>query len=297
MMNNFSSFNVKQFFEDYDIEYHKSGEKNVTRGWVNINCPFCSDPSWHCGINLKSKFFNCFSCHKKGGSNYLVKILLQCTTSKAEFIIKKYSTDLESYEDDIVLPATEVFLPEEAISKFPPLHLNYLKSRSFGLGTIKKYNLKACYQFGKYSYRIIIPFYYKKKLITFTTRDVTGKSDKKYLNAPSEKSIYKTTDTFYNIDNVFSDSVLIVEGTTDVWRIGNNSVALSTTAISHHQIKMLINKRIKRAVVLLDPNQEDNAERIGARLSMFMDTKIFLLDEEDPADMNEKQIKEIRRLI
>ena len=62
---NFQDFDIINYLENREIDYHKAGEKNVGKGWININCPFCDDPSWHLGINLKSKFFNCYICEQK----------------------------------------------------------------------------------------------------------------------------------------------------------------------------------------------------------------------------------------
>lgn len=292
----FTSLDIRQLFDDHQIEYHKAGEKNVTSGWININCPFCFDPSWHCGINLKTKIFNCYICGKKGSPEYLLKFILNLSSSKIKRIIKKYSDEIElETEKGIILPPKEVFLPKEIEKNFPKLHKNYLIKRRFDLSIIDKYNLKACYQFGKYAYRIIIPFYYQNKLVTFTSRDVTEKSGLRYLNLNSEDSIFKATDTLYNIDSVIDKSVIIVEGCTDVWRIGDHCVALNTTSISNHQIKMLLSKKINKVIVMLDNGQQARAEEITAKLSLFMNVYLVSLNEEDPAEMDQKQVKEIRR--
>ena len=55
-------FDVISFLEEYNIDYTTSG-KNVTSGWVEINCPFCGDdPSYHMGVNLSSGLYHCWIC-------------------------------------------------------------------------------------------------------------------------------------------------------------------------------------------------------------------------------------------
>jgi len=58
---------IISLFENNDIEFYSSG-KNNSRGWVELNCPFCgNDPSFHLGVNLSSGIFHCWICGAKGG--------------------------------------------------------------------------------------------------------------------------------------------------------------------------------------------------------------------------------------
>ena len=56
------------------------------------------------------------------------------------------------------------------------------------------------------------------------------------------------TQCLYNIDNVKKGRVVIVEGVTDVWRIGNGAIALGTNKINDFQILQLIKKDIKKFI-------------------------------------------------
>ena len=44
------NFDIISYLENRGVSYWTEG-KNVTDGWVNINCPFSPDPSNHLGIN------------------------------------------------------------------------------------------------------------------------------------------------------------------------------------------------------------------------------------------------------
>ena len=292
------TFNVIQYLEDSNIEYHTAGEKNVSKGWIEITCPFCNDPSWHCGVHLKHSNFNCYHCREKGNMTKLLKALSNITYKKVKEIIKKYSNIIKDDEDEeIISEVKEVFLPKTE-KVFPNLHLNYLIKRGFDPKVlIPKYSLKACYTYGNYSYRIVIPYLYHKKLVTFTTRDVTDTSDLRYKNLSSELSILKTTNTLYNIDTV-KDKVIICEGITDVWRMGDESVALSTNRISNNQVKQLFQKKISKALILLDSNTEVLADEVAGKIGLFIpEVKIIMLENGDPAELKQSEVKEIRRII
>lgn len=293
-----NTFNIIQYLEDNNIEYHLAGEKNVSKGWVEITCPFCNDPSWHCGIHLKQKIFNCYHCREKGGIEKLVKTINNITYRKAKEIVKKYSNLLEENdEEEIISNVKEVILPK-AEKTFPGPHFNYLLKRGFDPKIIiPKYKLSACYQRGDYNYRIVIPYFYREKLVTFTTRAINDSSELRYKNLSSELSILKTTDTLYNIDTV-KNTVIICEGVTDVWRMGNGNVALSTNRISNNQVKQLHEKKISKALILLDSETEVLAEDVAEKIGLFVpEVKIITLDHGDPAELKQEEVEKIRRIL
>jgi len=56
-----------------EVQYITEGP-NCKRGWVNVRCPFCDDPSEHLGMNLETGAFNCWRCGKKVKSAALAKV-------------------------------------------------------------------------------------------------------------------------------------------------------------------------------------------------------------------------------
>ena len=59
-----SQVDTKALLDDLGIDYKLSG-KNVTSGWIEVNCPFCGDPSYHLGIS-PTNLFHCWRCGEKG---------------------------------------------------------------------------------------------------------------------------------------------------------------------------------------------------------------------------------------
>ena len=298
-------FNIEKYFEDRSIDFHLEGEKNVTKGWVNIQCPFpgCSDPSWHLGINLDSLLINCYVCGTKGSVEKVIQEIERCSFNQAQKIIKEYSSEEEiRIRKPLFRSEKEVeqcILPD--IDKtFHRKHYEYLKSRSFNADyIIKKYNLMSVYNIGRYKFRIIIPYYYHSKLICFNTRDITDKASLRYQFCDIENSVIEVKHTFYNIDSI-TDACIIVEGPSDVWRIGDGCIAVSGKHFTQEQLLMLREKEIKKALVLYDA--DDVEERIGEKLANNLTGIIpwveqVELDSGDPGDLSLDEVKKIRRII
>lgn len=64
-----------EWFEDNDLEYWTQG-KNVTAGWVNIQCVFCDDLSNHLGIRLSDYRVSCWKC----GGNTMANVIMAVTS-------------------------------------------------------------------------------------------------------------------------------------------------------------------------------------------------------------------------
>ena len=215
--------NFIDYLEDKGISYSDSGE-NVTEGWINLPCLFCSDTKNHLGINLENLYANCWIC---GGHSIteIVKEIEDCTWNKAKKIVGKFGGEYRNEDKKLQREKTKeiyrVSLPNTSSKDFPKLYLNYLKKRRYNPQyLINKYQLECCKDVGKYKYRIIVPFYLNNKLVTFSSVDVTGRSDVKYLHQPKREAVRFVNQTLYNIDTV-KDMAIIVEGLFDVWRIGD----------------------------------------------------------------------------
>ena len=146
---NIENFDTIKYFESKEIEYKTSG-KNVTRGWIEINCPFCgNDPSWHCGISPQ-KLFNCYICGEKGDITKLVKQIENCSWRDAKIIVEQFSEDItESLQG--ILPKKELLsIPSLSNSEPYKIHRTYLSSRNFNPDYLtRKYKLRFCYNIGE----------------------------------------------------------------------------------------------------------------------------------------------------
>lgn len=308
-MTDFSTFDVISYLEDRDIDCHKAGEKNVSRGWIGIHCPFpgCDDPSWHCGINLESKFFNCWHCLEKGPPNKLVRELERCSWAEANTILDHFQNTPSDGQNGVVGrgsdPDThnpirsEDILPRGCLDEFPKMHTDYLEERGFDPEEIiPKYKLRAVYNVGEYKFRIIIPVFKESKLVSFTTRTVLDSGVPTYLPCPNDRGLVPIKETIYNLDNV-RESMLVVEGPLDVWAIGDGAVATLSDQFTSVQWDLIRRKGVRRAFVMFDaePQAQKLAYKLALILDLFVDhVEILSLDFGDPAEMPRDMVLDLR---
>jgi DNA primase len=121
-----------------------------------------------------------------------------------------------------------------------PIHEKFLTKRRYDFEKIqRKYDLLGVGPtLDDWKFRLIIPVYMNHQLVTYVGRDTTGKSEIPYRNAPIEKSIIQSKHCLYNLDTV-KDTVIVVEGILDCWRIGSSAVATFGTQVTREQILLL----------------------------------------------------------
>lgn len=290
---------ITSLFTEHNIDFRTSG-KNVTSGWVEINCPFCPDPSYHMGINLSSCLYHCWICGARGGPERLLKELLDISYSSAKKLIQEFdinrTEEIEEKEE-----VEEIKYPKGIFNKLPSAHREYLIKRKFDPDLLmKKYKLKACLHTGDdFAYRLIIPIIIDNQVVSYTGRDISGKQKTKYKHLSNDKSIIQVKNCLYNIDTV-KDKVLIVEGPMDVWRIGDGCVALFGTEHTLHQLNTLFGKNLKEAYVMFDAETHTirKAHRLANILSTFVPkVDVLELDGEgalDPAELDENDVLKLR---
>lgn len=290
---------IEKYLEDREVEYWKSGRKNVGKGWIGLACVFCNDHSNHLGINLKSEFFKCWLCSEKGRLTKLIMKMENVPYGMAKSIIEKYGgLNDPDYDEEEFKPYNGRVLPGEMVKHFPKLHLKYLKRRKFDPHfIIKKYRLRACYTVGRYRFRIIAPMIYNRRVVSFTALDITGKSESKYLFPSNEKVIMPRNATLYNIDRV-KDKIAIVEGMTDVWRIGDGAVGTLNKLLSIEQLNLIAERNVKSALIIADHGAEDTAEDIAGQVSgVVNEVELLTLSADDPDKLNTRDLKEIKNYL
>jgi DNA primase len=291
-------WDAKRFLTDHNIKFYESG-KNVSVGWIGISCPLCGDKSSHGGFNISKGYYKCWRC----GSHYIPKIvakLLNISIPSAQQIFKKYlSTDSIQHEDNRK-QAKEIIFPTDT----RPLTLKakqYLIARKFDPDKLSSiYGLLSTSHIGTYKNRILAPIYFNKKIVSYQTRDITNVHPVRYLPCPQEEEVLPYKNVLYGIDNCKSDKAIIVEGITDVWRLGPGSVCCFGTQFTKPQI-ILIAQRFKTIFVFFDnePLAQLQADKLCRELNkhLVVTENIQIDFEGDPADLSQDDadnlIKEI----
>jgi DNA primase len=296
-------FDAIRFLTEYNIDYSTYG-KNVQSGWVGINCPMpdCGDISNHGGFNLEDGHYNCWRC---GGHQIetVIRYLLNCTYNEAlrikdefsnKYIIRKKPIEKKQIRK-VNLPGCERLLPCDR---------KYLEKRGFDPDyLVNRYQIRGSDLTGDWRYRVIIPIIYHGRIVSFQGRDVTNKQFLRYRTLEKEKSIVNPKSIFYGWDNVQGrETIAIVEGITDCWKMGGGFVASLGKNITPQQIKLLVNGGFKRVFWLIDCNDERSkefAEKAAKDVTIFGIEGIIcdMTNDKDPGELTEQEVKDVRKEI
>jgi len=296
------AFDIEAYLQNRGIEYITEG-KNVTAGWLEINCPFCGDdPSFHMGVSPE-RWISCWRCGTKGSVLKYIMFVEDCSYGKAKKIAMEFVDETLSHlkiedRDEIYRPS-KVVLPES--KKLLDDHYNYLENRGFDAKEIeRKYKLTATGKCrgidSKYSYRILVPVLVNRLPVSFTALSHTS-SRQRYLHCEDSRAVIPMKSLFYNIDSV-RDTALIVEGVTDVWRMGDGCIAAMGEVFTIKQVLFLVRRKVLRCFVMFDAeyNAQKRAKSLAEMLSGFIKhVEIYELEIGDPGELSEEEAKKIRQ--
>lgn len=288
--------NIEQLYRDYGIPYVTENHKHTRDGWVNTSCPFCTgNAGYHLGHHPETGKWACWRC---GGKNeaQAVAALLQVSHREVRSILKNY----EGISIRVQAPAKNIMkkkfhLPPNS-EELHKLHRKYLEGRGYDveklvhdwglLGTRMESTMDKI----DYSRRIVIPYYWDGEIVSFDTRDITGKAQNKYMACSDAREAIAHKAILYGRQQFWSRTGIIVEGTTDVWRFGLSSCATSGIKYTPAQVRC-ISKAFDRIAVCYDPDPQAkvNADKLVAEL-LFRGKEAFRVDlPSDPADMAQNE--------
>lgn len=297
------SFDVTSYLQDRGIEYDEEG-KNTTPGWVEVNCPFCGDdPSTHLGISPE-RLLNCWRCGTRGSVIKYVMTMERCSFYDAKKIVEEEFIDetlkhLHQDKEEVIKNQKVIFPTMKTLNSD---HLKYLEKRGFDPYEIeRKYKLSATGRCigdnKKYSYRIIIPVYVNHMPVSFTAMDYTD-TRQRYIHSDNSRSAINMKNVLYNVDTV-RDTVVVVEGVTDCWKIGDSCVATMGNVVTTHQILFLVRRKVQRCFVLFDSevqaqkNAKITAEKLSGMIPYVETCELEGIN--DPGELSLKEAKELRK--
>jgi hypothetical protein len=285
---------VSKFFIDYKIPY-STDHKNIRDGWVGIqDCPFCnSRGKFHLGYNTYEHYFSCWMC---GGHSeaYVISKLIGVNYNVAEEIVEKYGGGLKSQPDPRIRVGMSKFKFPSGIKPFDSRYWTYLHNRGFDPDEISKtWDLQATGPHAMldgldYSHRILAPFSWDRRIVTFQARDITEKHRAKYMACPPEREIISHKHILYGKQEEWRDLGICVEGITDVWKLGTDAFATLGVKYTRYQVRAMI-KHFKEIVVLYDPEEQAQiqAQKLVDEL-IFRGVKAWKVDLDcDPGDLSQ----------
>lgn len=268
-----SNFDIIAFLEAHDVDYSDTG-KNIGQGWIGLEtCPFCEATGCHFGIRLETNVASCWVCGETASVPKLAQQITGMPWKDAYNEIGQFIND-ERWIPESPHPGKSVVFPED-MEELSRAAYGYIFDRGFATWEIqKKYKIKSTpgwsfLEIGEkkwcFNHRIIIPIIMEKKVVSYTARTYVD-MDPRYMNAPTEAGIIPTASCIYNVDTV-KDKAIIVEGPTDVWRMGDESIAMMGVKFTPAQVEYLGSKSIKEVFILFDEGASDRARELAMALS------------------------------
>jgi len=309
-----------------EVSFRKHKEETLdanvdNSGWgecYNLNCPGCGDTRhrlfvchmWNQHFLLKKRVIRfskrLYVCHNEHCrlNDFLAELVINPADQRA-LKPERAKVDLDAV---VPLPAPLFSLTNEltpmsvhiflASRGFEPLDLE----RDWRVGFVPK---GAVYPSGDKQEefredRLFIPVFSRRRLMYWQARALVDASwqKKKYLNQKNTNGIGKAS-LLYNMDRAWKyPRVTIVEGVTDVWRIGFDAVSIFGTHISEEQLRLMkvLWGHAGQACICLDEDAYDKAREQARRLEQ---EKVFpggvvvvKLDKgRDPADYDTEEIR------
>ena len=302
---------IEKLLQDYGIPYVTESEHHhASAGWINIHCPFCTgSKNFHLGINIYQPMVShCWRCGGHSTASALARILNQ-PVEKMKQLIQEYAGPTGTIRKKAKEPRVSI-LP----IKFPQPyfeHLNeagkkYLERRGFDPEKLeRKWKLK---QTGPVSFldkipygnRIIIPIYWNGRLVSFQTRDITGKAEQRYLACPMRREVIHHKNIVYGKEEKWSKypALIVVEGVVDVWKLGTCAVATFGTSFTMEQVLSLAKIHDKFFIVYdNEPQAHQQARKLAVKLKT-LGKKVFIETvDTDPGDMKIKDARHFTKIL
>ena len=296
---------IISLYNDYSIPVAEEYHRHSRDGWVNTSCPHCTgNPGYHLGFNVDENYYRCWRCGFHSTEDTLIK-LLHLTFPQVKDLIKKYGgttfikrvkekprkINLKSYHH----PSNTIPLTDR--------HKTYLKSRGFDADMLEqKWKLLSTGPISildgiQYKHSILAPIFWDGEEVSFQTRDITGKRTEKYLTCNMARERITHKHILYGKHQTWTDTVICVEGITDVWRIGDMAAATFGIEFKSQQVRQLA--KYSRVGVWFDPDPQaiKQAAKMISELR-FRGVDAFNIDTPlDPADMSQAEVDYIVKQI
>lgn len=274
------------------------GHHHTHEGWVQVHCPFCTDGShgWHLGFSLEGGNMNCWRCGGHSLKKYLNTVLQGRGFSIGQ-LLRKYEDKTFIYKKKESKPRPKKAKEPKNMNPLKSIHKNYLKSKKFKKNIIDEWNLKGTINLsGSWSWRIITPIYDESfNIVSYSGRSISDDIKPRWKHSKNENMSTDPKRLIYGIEKV-RDSVLIVEGISDVWRMGPGAVGLLGIDWKIEQASIL--KNFSHRFIMFDPEKlaQKKARELADWLSPFQgETEIISGLKTDPGDLPQKEANEIMK--
>lgn len=280
--------------------------------YYRINCPFCYDTRKRLYINHRWGLQDPHTGSKNLWLAYCFNEQCLKNEIRQKYLYGELFADVGDGTQDVLIPSNRPATPEPVKFEWPgemvPLHqlhdyhpaCRYLCERGFDPEMLsRQLGVSYCTQ-GKWANslaagRIVVPITMNGKLQGWQARYIGNPPNQfvpKYCTMPG----MKVKDVLYNLDYARNyPHVVLVEGVTDVWKVGPASVALFGKTLSATQ-ELLITSIWNQGTVyvMLDSDAADDARKIVEKLRGRVGKCVLveLPDDRDPGDLSQQELRQ-----
>lgn len=294
---------IQELYQDFGLSTAPPTHHHSRNGWINIKCPYCSgNPGYHLGWHIHSKHFYCWRCGRKPMISTFAT-LLHLNFAETKKVLDQYDIDeyiVPNKKDSKKLP----FLLPPGSDNLQPQHIRYLKKRKFNpKQIIKDFKILGTGPISRiekvnYKHRIVIPYYWNSKIVSFDARDITEKAKDKYMACSRDREVIEHKKILYGMQEYWQETGIGVEGPTDVWRMGKEACATSGIQFTNAQVR-LIAKYFKRFAVMFDdePQAIKQAELLVSELKFRGVDSFRVPIVGDPGNLSQREANYLKKQI
>ena len=243
---------IDGILSQHGVPFTRKGE------WVNLECPQCGKKK----LGWSGTVFYCFKC----GRLPFRKTLESLTGVSIDDIDFSACGGYRRVEKD-TLP---IRLPDGLTNEFPATARDYLAQRGFDPDyIIAKFGLR-CIDWRAstlFRQRIFVPHYIGGKMVSWQLRAYAGQ-EPRYIILEARRELVHCRSSLYNVDSVKDGRCVVVEGITDVWKLGDGAVC--TFGKDYTKEQLLALSKMREVHVLFD--NEPEAQMKARRLANELDS-------------------------
>lgn len=254
------------------IPFLESGHHHAHQGWVQLHCPFCTDGNhgWHLGFSLHRGNLNCWRCGSHSAWDWLNRVLRASDRSTVAQVMAEYDNGRRSLPDKLKARKRSIQPPLNS-GPMTEVHRRYLRSRGFIPEKLEREwgLMGTSHLSGEWNWRVVAPVHNGLgEIVAYTGRSIDPEVRPKYKTTDNEDMLVDPKSLVYGLHKV-RDSVLVVEGPADAWRMGPGAVSLLGIDWKLEQALQL--KQFKRKFIAFDPEPEaqKRAEELAEWLGLY----------------------------
>jgi hypothetical protein len=277
------------------IQFMESGHHHSHEGWIQVHCPFCTDGShgWHLGFSIEKGNMNCWRCGSHNLKKYLSAVIKGVSALE---IIRLYTLNnhIPINKKDKTRRKKAIAPPQ--IEPMKTCHRKYLVHKKFNPAVVgDEWELKGTIGFsGEWNWRIIASIKNSSGEVTgYAGRALNDEMKPRWKFSRSDEMSCDPKKMIYGIEKA-KDRVLIVEGISDVWRMGPGAVGLLGIDWKEEQAAIL--KKYEFRYIMFDPESiaQKKAQELANWLAPFPgETEIISGLKTDPGDLNQAEADNI----